>query len=149
MSKPTKTNYGSGQGTTTTNNNISANSNNTSANNTNTAKRYGTYNDFNETSRLLSDSARLAQETDRLGAAVVTELQEQGAVLKDSEKTLSSMRHLAAMAKDSIQSIHHAEHRTRFYLWSAMISLGIANIVVIVQLVRNRGSLYSREEESQ
>jgi histidine ammonia-lyase len=46
--------------------------------------KYGTYNDFQETSSLLQDSARLAQEADAVGAATVEDLQGQGDKLRES-----------------------------------------------------------------
>ena len=47
--------------------------------------KYGTYNDFQETSSLLQDSAKLAQEADEVGGATVEELQGQGDKMRESQ----------------------------------------------------------------
>jgi hypothetical protein len=51
--------------------------------------KYGTYNDYQETSRLLENSTKLARETDATAGATVAELHSQGSQLKESEGYVS------------------------------------------------------------
>jgi hypothetical protein len=58
------------------------------------------------------------------------------------------MRELTDAARDSIKAMRYKAQRKRLYLWVAMFSLAIANVLVIVQLVRNHGSLFSEKATS-
>jgi hypothetical protein len=56
------------------------------------------------------------------------------------------MREMTDSARESLKGMRAKAQRKKLYLWIAMISLGIANVLVIIQLARNHGSLWSREE---
>lgn len=107
--------------------------------------KYGTY---EESSSLLMNSAKLAQETHEIAELVVEDMQDQGSKLEETRSYLGAMRELTDVAKGSIKSMRAKAQRKRFYLWVAIISLGIANVLVIVQLIRNHGSLFSQEQTS-
>jgi len=102
--------------------------------------------DTTETSRLLSDSIRIAQDTEAIGENTASDLIAQGEILHKTRSFLDSMIDIGDSARESIQTIRDKANRKKFVLKAIIVILFAANITVIYLRSQNGGSLWPAKE---
>mmetsp|Transcript_8161 Transcript_8161/g.8179 ORF Transcript_8161/g.8179 Transcript_8161/m.8179 type:complete len:128 (-) Transcript_8161:387-770(-) len=96
-----------------------------------------------ETTRLLLNSRRIANETEEIGERTMEEMIYQRGMLEDTGDHLASMKNISQSARKSIRQLQDRLFRKKLVLWGVIIVLFFANLGVIITLINNGGSLFS------
>ena len=94
-----------------------------------------------ETTRLLSESVSVSRNNEELALKAGDSLRTQRDNLTSTQGHISGMRYAAENAAISIREIENRTLRKKMCLWSIILALFVANIVVLVRLVKNGGIL--------
>lgn len=101
-----------------------------------------------ETTRLLYDSVRTAKLTEQIADSTTEEMMFQREALQNSVSKIEDMSNVTTAAGVNIKILKEKVIRQKMCLWFLMIALFIANIVVIVTLIKNNGRLYWNDNSS-
>jgi hypothetical protein len=98
----------------------------------------------NETSRLLTDSIKIAKNTDNISNDTIIEMVNQKNTLQDSSERLSIINNISKSARLNFKRIRDYRNRKKLILWLIIILLGILNLYLLYIMFENGGKLYKR-----
>lgn len=98
----------------------------------------------NETSRLLSDSIKIAKNTENIGNDTIIEMGHQKESLQESSERLSIINNITKAARFNFKKIRDYRNRKKVILWLVIILLGLLNLIVLYTMFENGGKLYKR-----
>lgn len=102
-------------------------------------------NETSETTRLLSDSLRIARETEDVGEKAAQDLIAQREILDKSRSFLDSIIDIGDSARESIQAIRAKAYQRKMNLWMIIALLFVFNVYVLYLRWENDGSLFPKK----
>ena len=99
-----------------------------------------------ETTRLLADGMSSVRESEEIAIATGDALRGQRSMLEGIRGDVDDMKNVSTSAAENIRQIERRVVRKRICLWSIILVLFVANIVVLVAMWKHGGKIFYREE---
>ena len=101
-----------------------------------------------ETTRLLADGMSSLRESEEIAIAAGDALRGQRIMLEGIRGDVDEMKEVSASAAESIRQIERRTARKRMCLWSIILILFVANIVVLVAMLKHGGKIFYQDPTS-
>lgn len=99
-----------------------------------------------ETTRLLADGISSVRESEEIAIATGDALRGQRSMLEGIRGDVDEMKNVSTSAAESIRQIERRTVRKKICLWSTILVLFVANIVVLVTMWKHGGKIFYRVE---